>query len=110
MYPPSFAHALGEQGHDAIAVKSRADLVGRTDAALLAIATEEQRVLVSENARDFAALAAMLAERGQVHAGIVLVNPRRFPRTADGVARFVAACERLAVSRPGGLTSTVVWL
>jgi len=110
MYPPSFAHALGEQGHDAIAVKSRADLVGRTDAALLAIATEEQRVLVSENARDFAALAAMLAERGQVHAGIVLVNPRRFPRTADGVARFVAACERLAVSRPDGLTSTVVWL
>ena len=91
-------------------MKSRADLLGRTDAVLLALATREERSLVTENARDFAQLAAVLSEAGQPHAGIILVHPRRFPRTADGSAAFVDAVDRLAASWPAGPRSLVVWL
>ena len=109
MFPPLFASALGERGHDAVAVVSRSDLVG-SDAALLALATREQRILVTENARDLVPIAATLTERGQEHAGIILVNARRFPRTADGVTLFVAAFERLAVAHPRGVAGLIVWL
>ena len=110
MYPPRLAEALCDRGHDAVAVKSRADLVGRTDAVLLALATREGRSLVTENARDFAQLAAVLSEREQSHAGIILVHPRRFPRTSNGGSAFVDAIDRLAATWPAGLDSLVVWL
>lgn len=110
MYPPRFAAALRDRGHDAGAVKSRADLLGRSDAVLLALAAREGRALVTENARDFAQLAAVLSERGQAHAGIILVHPRRFPRTADGSTGFGDAVDRLAAAWPDGLRSLVVWL
>lgn len=110
MYPPRFGQALRDKGHDADSVKTRVDLLGRTDVVILAMAAQEQRALVTENARDFAALAAILSERGQSHAGIIFVNPRRFPRTPDGSPGFVAALDRLAVEWPDGLGTLVVWL
>lgn len=110
MYPPRFGQAVRDRGHDADSVKSRADLLGRTDAVILAVAAQERRALVTENVRDFARLASILSERGQPHAGIILVNPRRFPRTPDGIAGFVVALDRLAAEWPDGLHMLVVWL
>lgn len=110
MYPPRFADVLRDHGHDAESVKTRTDLLGRTDAVILALAAPERRALVTENARDFARLAASLAEAGQRHGGIILVNARRFARTADGSAGFAAAFDRLAVAWPDGVDSLVVWL
>ncbi|HEV2250653.1 MAG TPA: DUF5615 family PIN-like protein [Candidatus Limnocylindria bacterium] len=110
MYPPRFAQALADHGQDALSVSSRADLVGRADAVILAVATQEGRSVVTENARDFATLAAIRSERGQPHAGIILVNPRRFRRTLDGVGGFVAAVDRLAATWPDGIESLIVWL
>lgn len=110
MYPPLFAQALRDRGHDAVAVVSHGALAGGSDAALLALATSERRALVTENARDFVALAAALAERGRSHTGIVLVNARRFPRRSDAAASFAAAFDRPAAEQPDGITGVVVWL
>lgn len=110
MYPPLFARALRDRGHDAAAVVSHGALAGGSDAALLALATSERRVLVTENARDLVALATALAQRGRSHAGIVLVNARRFPRRLDAAASFATAFDHLAAELPGGLAGVVVWL
>lgn len=110
MYPPRLAEALRRRGHDAVAVKSRPDLLGRADATLLALATREGRSLVTENSRDFAQLVAALSERGQSHAGVILVHPARFPRSAEHTTPFLDAIDGLAGAWPGGLGSVMVWL
>jgi len=110
MYPPRFAQVLRDHGHDAESVKARPDLLGRPDAALLALAAQEHRAIVTENARDFAGIAASLSERGQAHGGIILMNPRRFARTPDGSTGFAVALDDLAAAWPVGIESLVVWL
>lgn len=94
----------------AVAAASEGALAGRSDAALLALATSERRALVTENARDVVALAAVVAERGRSHAGIVLVNARRFPRRADAASAFAAAFDRLGAEQPDGIAGVMVWL
>ena len=110
MYPPGLADALRARGHDADAVASRSELLGRTDAALLAAATGERRALVTENVGDFVDLARILGERRQRHAGIILVNARRFPRSADRRGPLIVAIDVLGRAWPNGLADQVVWL
>ncbi|MGH3913828.1 MAG: DUF5615 family PIN-like protein, partial [Pseudonocardiaceae bacterium] len=75
MYPPALAEKLRAQGHDVLAVAEDFDLVGSDDEAVLAYAIAAQRCLVTENVRDFAALA-----KHTTHYGLLLTHPRRWPR------------------------------
>ena len=86
MYPPLLADILHDMGHDVAAVAASADLVGADDATVLDAATTDDRCLLTENVRDFAVLA-----RYTTHAGLLLANSRRWPRTRDGIPRLAAA-------------------
>jgi hypothetical protein len=101
MYPPSLAQGLREAGHDVLAVLDvRVGLGARCDDDVLAWAASGDRYVVTENISDLARLAALTVP----HAGIVLVSPQRFPRTANGLHRTGTALEALlnAKSLPPG--------
>src|SRR4051812_46706106 len=85
MYPRRLAEQLRAGGHDVVAVVELRDLVGRDDATVLAHARADDRVVVTENVVDDAAVDA-----GE-HAGLLLVNARRWPRTPSGLPRLAQA-------------------
>ena len=85
MYPRRLAEQLRTEGHDAVAVVELPDLVGREDAEVARWAGENDRVLVTENAADFASMDIV------EHAGLLLVPARRWPRTSSGQPRLLTA-------------------
>jgi hypothetical protein len=85
MYPPLLAGMLRDKGHDVLAVAASTELTGADDATVLDAAAADRRCLVTENVRDFAMLA-----RYTTHAGLLLANPRRWPRTPEGIPRLAA--------------------
>jgi hypothetical protein len=82
MYPRLLAEQLRDAGHDVVAVIERAELIGCPDIDIARWALAHQRVVVTENVVDFAVLD--IAD----HAGLLLVNARRWPRTAAGLGRL----------------------
>ena len=106
MYPPSLAHKLRADGHDAVAVLDlEVGLASRSDADVLAWAARNDRCVITENVRDFSRLASTTP-----HGGIILVSGQRFPRTATGLARLGTSLGALLTNGrqppPGG----VVWI
>lgn len=99
MHAPAVAVRLRDSGYDAVAVKERPELIGLADQDLLTAATAQGRVLVTENIKDFSALARRSTAADERHAGIVFTHPRRFRRAArnhvrilsDALAQFVDA-------------------
>jgi len=85
MYPPLLAGMLRDKGHDVLAVAASTELTGTDDASVLDTAAADSRCLVTENVRDFAVLA-----RYTTHAGLLFANPRRWPRTPDGIPQLAA--------------------
>lgn len=111
-HDPSVARRLRERGEDVVAVAEREDLRGRADADVFAAAGAEGRAIVTENVRDFAALARRAGELGESHPGVILTAASRFPRTAHARRRLVDALARLLEghAQADGLRDTVVWL
>ncbi|TQN42147.1 hypothetical protein FHU33_1541 [Blastococcus colisei] len=85
MYPGRLAEQLRDGGHDVVAVVELPELVGQPDAEVAGRARAEDRVVVTENVVDYAPLDAT------AHAGLLLVNARRWPRTRAGLPRLRAA-------------------
>ncbi|MCY3559675.1 MAG: DUF5615 family PIN-like protein [bacterium] len=90
MHAPRVAARLRERGHDAVAVKERAELTGMSDEDLLRAATADQRAVVTENVKDFAPLHQHIAAAGQNHAGLIFTHPRRFSRSAPHHVQVLA--------------------
>ena len=90
MYPRRLAERLRS---DVVAVVQLPDLIGRPDEEVARYAREHRRVVVTENVADFAAL-----DRSQ-HAGLLLVNARRWPRTPNGLPRLADALSALLTTR-----------
>ena len=82
MHTPAVAARLRQNGHDAIAVKESADLIGLADDDLLRAATADGRAVVTENIKDFAVLHRDVCASGLSHSGMVFTHPGRFPRSA----------------------------
>jgi hypothetical protein len=85
MYPRRLAEQLRAEGHDVVAVVELPDLVGREDAEVTRWAREHGRVVVTENVVDYVPLDV------EAHAGLLLVNARRWPRTPNGQPRLLTA-------------------
>jgi hypothetical protein len=81
-------------------------LASRADDDVLAWAARNDRCVVTENVSDFARLAAL----GVPHAGIVLVSPQRFPRTANGLNRIGAALHAVLSAKSLPPRGGVIWL
>lgn len=81
MYTPAIAAELRARGHDVVSVhEAIPPLAGSTDDEVLNAAVSQQRVLVTENVRDYRPLEAALLTGGGHSHGIVYTTNRQFPR------------------------------
>ena len=114
MHAPGVAVLLRDLGHEAVAVKERADLIELPDEDLLGAATADGRAIVTENVKDFAVLHRHIAAEGRTHAGLVFTHPRRFPRGGRNHVRVLADALAVFLSTHGstlsGAESFVWWL
>jgi Domain of unknown function (DUF5615) len=104
MYPRRLAEQLRADGFDVLAVVELPDLVGRPDLDVAHFALGQGRVVVTENVVDYAPLDA--AE----HAGLILVNGARWPRTPKGVPRLRRALRARLGDHARSEVALVEWL
>jgi len=90
MHAPRVAARLRDRGHDAVAVKECAELVGMSDEDLLRAAAADERAVVTENVKDSAPLHQHIAAAGKRHSGLIFTHPRRFPRSSPDHVRVLA--------------------
>lgn len=111
-YSPRIAEHLRAQGHDVTAVVAQPTLAGLADRTLIMAARRVGRALLTENVGDFVRIATELSRTGTPHAGIILANPHRFPRSRDGIGRLVEALHDLLVAHPedDAFADRIVWL
>ncbi len=111
-YSPRIAEHLRAQGHDVTAVVAQPALAGLADRTLITAACRDGRALLTENVGDFVPIATELTRIGTSHAGIILANPQRFPRSRDGMGRLVEALHSLLVAHPedDAFADRIVWL
>src|SRR5262249_24929131 len=64
---------LRERGHNVRALAAEPDLEGLDDEPVLELATQDERILVTRDSRDFAPLTRRWSEAGREHAGVILV-------------------------------------
>lgn len=103
MLAPAIADQLRLRSVDVQAVAEHPELVGAPDVTILEVAAAEDRVLITENIRDFVALNALWSAQHRSDAGILLVSTRTFPYSAGRVGRLVLAIEdRAATSLDAG--------
>jgi predicted nuclease of predicted toxin-antitoxin system len=59
--------------HDVRAIADEQELDGLDDELVLELASQEERILVTRNSRDFAPITRSWAEAGREHAGVILI-------------------------------------
>lgn len=102
MYPPPVAEQLRLRGHDVIAARGNPQLQDLLDDELLTLARDQQRVIVSENQRDFVLLDEEWRRNGWPHLGVILTTDYQFPRRRGaGIGRLVRALEAWLAEHPG---------
>jgi hypothetical protein len=85
---------LSEAGHDVRALAAEPAAEGMDDDQVLELATAEERILVTRNARDFAPRLRARAEGGRSHAGAILIwtlGHHEFAAIVAGIERCLEA-------------------
>lgn len=110
LYPPAVAEQLRRHGHDAVSVQEL-ERSGTSDKDLWSqVVQDDERVFVTENAKDLVPLAQSVLERGGHHPGLVVTSNRSLPRHRDGgVGPLVTALARLA-EQSTDLRDRIEWL
>jgi hypothetical protein len=91
--PGRVGDPLRERGHNVRALAAEPDLEGLDDEPVLELATQDERILVTRNSRDFAPLTRRWSEAGREHAGVILVwsfTHRQFNEIVHGVDHWLA--------------------
>lgn len=86
---------LRGRGRDVESVSERRELRGLTDRDLFEYAQSAERSLATYNRDDFLELDRRYRGEDRPHAGIVILNPRRFPQGPASIGPLVASLERL---------------
>jgi hypothetical protein len=94
---------------DVEAVSERRDLRGLTDEDLFEYAQETARAVVTYNRDDFLELDRRYRRRDRSHAGIVILNPRRFPQGPRSIGPLVKSLQELIRAGPS-YQSFIHWL
>lgn len=89
MFPPATAEALRSAGHD-VTTPALLGAANLPDEVLIEVATQQGRVLVTENAKDFAAVRSCV---------VVIVLKQWWPSAAMGT-RLAAALDRWSAANP----------
>lgn len=74
--------------------KDRPHLMGQDDHVVLREATAEQRVVVTNNVRDYAPLVDEFGLRGETHYGALFTDDDTFPRSEEGIGLLVRSLEQ----------------
>lgn len=99
---------LREQGHDVRGVADESGLDGLDDESVLELATQDGRILITRNSRDFAPLCRIWAEAGRDHSGVILIwslSQRQYGEIVCGVERWLEE-----IPNPSAWRGTVVSL
>lgn len=111
MLDASIADELRKRGRDVDAIQGNAELEGKRDADLLRRATDLDRVVVTDNVQDFARLHQRFLAAGTDHAGILLVSPKRLPRSKRTIGLWVEALDvYLRDNRQTSMKNLCDWL
>jgi hypothetical protein len=103
MLSGAIAEQLRARDVDVVAVVEDPRLVGTPDEELLAQAAAQERVLVTTNVADFAAIATDWRAAGREHAGLVYVTSRAFPQDRSFVGAIVSSLLALHDTGAGAL-------
>jgi predicted nuclease of predicted toxin-antitoxin system len=90
--PRRIGNPLRQRGHDVHTVADDADLEGVADESLLELATQEERILVTRNSRDFAPICRTWAGAGREHGGVILIwtlSHRQFRELVAGIESWL---------------------
>ncbi len=110
MLSPVIAAHLRDEGHDVIAVAESRNWRQSPDDEIFALAQRESRTVVTKNIQDFRPLGFSAIERGDQHAGLVLISNRRFPAHDPHVTgKLISSLRRLLETRDD-LTNSEFWL
>jgi hypothetical protein len=110
-YSTEIAVQLRSRGHDVDAALERG-WQGEDDEPLLTACSAEGRALLTNNVRDFTAIAQRWAVEGRTHGGLVFTTDASLPRSRRTIGQFVAAIDALLRAYPGDGTfaDRVHWL
>lgn len=89
---PRVGRRLEERGHDVRALDQEPELEGLIDQEVLALATEDRRILVTHNVVDFPDILRDWAGAGRSHGGVILVYgiaQNEFALLVRGIARLL---------------------
>jgi hypothetical protein len=89
---PNVGRRLEKSGHDIRALDQEPALEGLDDDEVLALATSEQRILVTHNIADFPRILREWASAQRAHAGVILVygiDHSEFALVVRGIERWL---------------------
>ena len=111
MHSPTVAVSLRADGIDAISVAAETSLRGMSDAELFDFALNEGRAIVTEDASDFAVLAAAKIGDGQTHCGVIFTSPQQFHRgAANYTGSVITALRNFLAAPPAESDTWIRWL
>ena len=90
--PKRIGNALQRRGHDVLSLAADASLGALDDPQVLELASQQARILVTRNSRDFAPLLREWAEADRHHAGCILIwtlDHHEFAAITKGVAQLL---------------------
>jgi hypothetical protein len=100
MLSPRIAETLRTEGADVLSISESPALRATPDPDVLELAAREQRVLVTDNIKDFGPINRIWAAQGRTHAGILFVSVKTFPQDRSRIGRVsIALAQRLAGGR-----------
>lgn len=110
-HSPFAAQQLRANGHDVTAAANDRVLATAADQELLRAATQDGRVVVTQDVGDFSRIIRGWASLGRHHAGVVLTSRRRYHRGSPAYPQnLVVALDALMADAPGDTTDWVYWL
>lgn len=105
------AAILRDEGSDVIAASEDPALAEMLDEELLAFASSQGRVMVTEDAKDFGRIVGAWAGADEHHSGVIFTSPRRYHRgSAAYPNNLVAALRKVLENPPDDSTDWVYWL
>lgn len=110
MYSVVVAAQLRARGYDVVALNdpSYRHMAGADDADVYGAALAEERLLVTENVKDFRRLEAAALAAGEPHAELIFTTNRRFPRSKRAtIGRLVLALDVLLRQPPDSAVTTI---
>ena len=90
MYDPEIAERLRALGHDVVHATERAELKSARDETVFSVAQDEQRVIFTNNVRDFMPIVSRAVQGDAAFHGIVFSNDKSLPRAESNTGTITA--------------------